>query len=209
MAWSPSSILMRRSKGADRASLHARRPAWAVGAWAVRLVRGRGGAVSGRAASRRVVAAARTPGHPAARIHPRWHDQDPDPVSSRIRPGAAAPGGSRHQCGAASLAARAPERDPGDAPRSTASLDPAATQAAWAVWQAGLTRPFTLPHDLPPLRLLLVWDNLAGHKTPDLVLWLCEHGVMPLYTPVGGSWLNMAESIERVLKRRALDGQHP
>jgi hypothetical protein len=26
---------------------------------------------------------------------------------------------------------------------------------------------------------------------------------------VGGSWLNMAESIERVLKRRALDGQHP
>ena len=32
---------------------------------------------------------------------------------------------------------------------------------------------------------------------------------MPLYTPVGGSWLNMAESIERVLKRRALDGQHP
>src|SRR4051794_41806791 len=32
---------------------------------------------------------------------------------------------------------------------------------------------------------------------------------MPLYTPVGGSWLSMAESIERVLKRRALDGQHP
>ena len=46
-------------------------------------------------------------------------------------------------------------------------------------------------------------------QPPDLVLWLCAHGVMPLYTPVGGSWLNMAESIERVLKRRALDGQHP
>jgi hypothetical protein len=30
-----------------------------------------------------------------------------------------------------------------------------------------------------------------------------------LYTPVGGSWLNMAESIQRVLKRRALAGQHP
>ena len=94
-------------------------------------------------------------------------------------------------------------------PGPKASQDPAATQAAWAVWQEGLRLPFTLPPDLPPLRLLLVWDNLAGHKTPDLVLWLCAHGVMPLYTPVGGSWLNMAESIERVLKRRALDGQHP
>jgi hypothetical protein len=38
---------------------------------------------------------------------------------------------------------------------------------------------------------------------------LCAHGIMPLYTPVGGSWLNMAESIQRVLKRRALAGQHP
>jgi hypothetical protein len=32
---------------------------------------------------------------------------------------------------------------------------------------------------------------------------------MPLYTPLGGSWLNMAESIQRILKRRTLDGQHP
>ena len=28
-------------------------------------------------------------------------------------------------------------------------------------------------------------------------------------TPVGGSWLNMAESIQRVLKCRALGGAHP
>jgi hypothetical protein len=96
-----------------------------------------------------------------------------------------------------------------EVPASAPARDPAVMRAAWTVWQAGLTMPFTLPDDLPPLRLLLVWDNLAGHKTPDLVLWLCAHGVMPLYTPVGGSWLNMAESMERVLKRRALDGQHP
>jgi hypothetical protein len=57
--------------------------------------------------------------------------------------------------------------------------------------------------------VLLVLDNLAGHKTPAFVLWLFAHGVMPLYTPVSGSWLNMAESIQRVLKRRALDGEHP
>src|SRR3982750_2497217 len=73
-------------------------------------------------------------------------------------------------------------------PPPGSSQDVAATPAAWQVWQAGLRLPFTLPEDLPPLRLLLVWDNLAGHKTPDLVLWLCAHGVMPLDTPGGGSW---------------------
>ncbi len=83
------------------------------------------------------------------------------------------------------------------------------SRAAWERWQVGLTAPITLPQELPPLRVLLVLDNLAGHKTPEFVLWLFAHGVMPLYTPVSGSWLNMAESIQRVLKRRALDGQHP
>jgi hypothetical protein len=85
----------------------------------------------------------------------------------------------------------------------------APTRAAWEAWQAGLSVRFTLPAELPPLRVLLVWDNLTGHHTPDLVGWLCAHGVMPLYTPLGGSWLNMAESIQRILARRALDGQHP
>jgi hypothetical protein len=87
--------------------------------------------------------------------------------------------------------------------------DPAATRALWEAWQQGLTVRFTLPERLPPLRILLVWDNLAGHKTPEMVLWLCRHGIMPLYTPLGGSWLNMAESIQRILKRRALEGQQP
>jgi len=45
----------------------------------------------------------------------------------------------------------------------------------------------TLPAELPRLRLLLIWDNLAGHFTPDVVLCLFRHGIMPLYTPVGGS----------------------
>jgi hypothetical protein len=88
-------------------------------------------------------------------------------------------------------------------------MDAETTRAAWAVWQAGLSERFTLPSELPPLRALLIWDNLAGHKTPDLVCWLCAHGVMPLYTPLGGSWLNLAESIQRIVVRRALAGQHP
>jgi hypothetical protein len=94
-------------------------------------------------------------------------------------------------------------------PLATPLLDPAATRALWRTWQHELTVRFTLPESLPPLRLLLVWDNLAGHKTAELVVWLCRHGIMPLYTPPGGSWLNMAESIQRILKRRALGGQHP
>jgi hypothetical protein len=89
------------------------------------------------------------------------------------------------------------------------TLSPAENRAAWGAWQAGLAVPITLPTELPPLRLLLVLDNLAGHLTPSFVLWLFAHGVMPLYTPLGGSWLNMAESIQRVLKRRALEGTHP
>ena len=32
---------------------------------------------------------------------------------------------------------------------------------------------------------------------------------MPLYTPLSGSWLNLAESVQRIVVRRALDGQHP
>jgi len=80
---------------------------------------------------------------------------------------------------------------------------------AWQRWQEGLQCRITLPQELPPLRLLVVMDNLAGHLTPELVLWLFAHGIMPLYTPLSGSWLNMAESIQRILKRRALEGQHP
>lgn len=62
-------------------------------------------------------------------------------------------------------------------------------------------------HLLTPLRLILVWDNLAGHCTPELVLWLFAHGILPLYTPLSGSWLNMAESVQRIVIRRALAGQ--
>jgi hypothetical protein len=93
-------------------------------------------------------------------------------------------------------------------PAPAAPPDAAVTRAAWQTWQAGLAEHFTLPAELPPLRLLLVWDNLAGHKSAEMVVWLCQHGIMPLYTPLGGSWLNMAESIQRILKRRTLDGQH-
>lgn len=94
-------------------------------------------------------------------------------------------------------------------PAVSPSMSSELTQQMWQYWREGLKVKFTLPAQLPPLRLLLVWDNLIGHQTPELMLWLCDHGILPLYTPLSGSWLNMAESMQRILKRRALDGQHP
>jgi hypothetical protein len=76
--------------------------------------------------------------------------------------------------------------------------------ARWETWLGHFPR-----EPLPPLRLILVWDNLAGHLSYAIVRWLFQHGIMPLYTPLSGSWLNMAESLQRIIVRRALAGQHP
>jgi DDE superfamily endonuclease len=90
-----------------------------------------------------------------------------------------------------------------------APLSASANRLLWASWQEGLTARVPLAEELPPLRMLLVLDNLKGHKTPSLQRWLVAQGILPLYTPLGGSWLNMAESVQRIIQRRALDGQHP
>jgi transposase len=78
--------------------------------------------------------------------------------------------------------------------------------AQWATWLGHVP---DLPLPLPPLRLILIWDNLRGHLSTSIVSWLFAHGVMPLYTPLSGSWLNMAESLQRIICGRALNGQHP
>jgi hypothetical protein len=75
----------------------------------------------------------------------------------------------------------------------------------WEHWWWSYERP----KPAPPLRLILIWDNLAGHLSYEMVRGLLQHGIGPLYTPLSGSWLNMAESLQRSLHRRALAGQHP
>lgn len=88
---------------------------------------------------------------------------------------------------------------------------PEADRPPLARWETWLGHEPSEP--LPPLRLILIWDNLAGHLSYSIVQWLFQHGIMPLYTPLSGSWLNMAESLQRGPKgtpvRRALAGQHP
>lgn len=87
--------------------------------------------------------------------------------------------------------------------------DPTLIRQAWTEWYEGLSTPLSLPDDLPPLRMLLVQDNLAGHKSPAFVQWCFRQGIALLYTPLGGSWLNMTESVQGVIQHRALNGQHP
>ena len=81
---------------------------------------------------------------------------------------------------------------------------PARQAAAWE-WRE---RPLWDLATLPPVRLLLIWDNLAGHHTPELLNWLVERGVWPIFTPLGGAWLNLAESLQRIVVTRALAGHH-
>jgi hypothetical protein len=88
-------------------------------------------------------------------------------------------------------------------------IDAGTNRQLWKTWQEGLSMPITLPQELPTLKMLLIWDNLRGHYTSDFVLWLFAHGIMPIYTPLGGSWLNMAESMQRILVKRGLAGQYP
>jgi len=75
--------------------------------------------------------------------------------------------------------------------------------AQWQTWEA-----WPSPHR-GPVRLILVWDHLAGHLSPELVSGLYQQGILPLSTPLSGSWLTRAESLQRILGRRALGGQHP
>lgn len=79
----------------------------------------------------------------------------------------------------------------------------------WMQWYEGLSVKPTFPEQLPPLRILLIQDNLTGHKSTDWVQWCFKHGIALLYTPLGSSWLNMCESIQGIIQRRALNGQHP
>ena len=88
-----------------------------------------------------------------------------------------------------------------------ADTDETDHRADWERWQEGLTVKFTLLDNLPPLRMLLIWDNLTGHWNAELLIWLMRQGVMVLFTPLSGSWLNLCESVQRIIVRRALSGQ--
>lgn len=50
---------------------------------------------------------------------------------------------------------------------------------SWERWQAGRSRTPSRFTELPPLRLILIWDTRVGHHPPDLMCWLFAHGILP------------------------------
>jgi hypothetical protein len=58
-------------------------------------------------------------------------------------------------------------------------LPPEAERPLYAQWKTWLW-PHESAQGLPPLRILLVLDTLAGHLSPTLLGWFFHHGVMPL-----------------------------
>lgn len=86
--------------------------------------------------------------------------------------------------------------------------DVATPGRCWADWDYH-EGAHLLDEQFPVPRMLLIWDNLKGHLTPRMVQWCRERGIVLLYTPLAGSWLNMSESFQRIIQERALEGQHP
>ncbi len=85
---------------------------------------------------------------------------------------------------------------------------PPAAARRWATWDWQADSHLLDAH-LPPIRIIVVLDNRKGHHTHSLVPWCAERGVLLRHTPVGGSWLTLAESVQRIVVRRALAGPHP
>ena len=79
--------------------------------------------------------------------------------------------------------------------------------------QLSVTRRKAKSHAIGPLLPSLIVarsSHRLGFDPPQHgSWWLFAHGVMPLYRSLAGSWLNMAESIQRILVRSALAGQNP
>jgi hypothetical protein len=78
-----------------------------------------------------------------------------------------------------------------------------ANLTSWQFWMEGLSVKLSLPDPLPPLRMLLVWDNLKGHRSTSIVTWLLTQGVMPLYTPLEYGRVISADSTTTSFRRSA------
>jgi hypothetical protein len=65
----------------------------------------------------------------------------------------------------------------------------------------------SFPQHVPPFVTHAPGNTLARHRSCDLVPWFCDYGVMPLSTPISGSWLTLAAPVHRIRVPCALAGQ--
>jgi hypothetical protein len=84
----------------------------------------------------------------------------------------------------------------------------AAAARRWGRWDGPPDRAVRDAH-LPPIRVSVVLDTRHGHHPASLVRWCAARGLLLRPTPVGGSWLNLAEAGPRLIVRRAVAGQPP
>ncbi len=69
-------------------------------------------------------------------------------------------------------------------PRAT--LLPESLRPLCAQWETWLGHPLLTPK--PPLRIVLILDNLAGHLSYDLVQWFFEQGVTTYHCAPCAGW---------------------
>ncbi len=148
----------------------------------------------------------------APRICAPGNGQALEPVPSGHRRGAGARTQAHYQRGAPSLAQGRVHCDP----RNLASTEGGAQRRAEPLRVEKLAGGAFGEDYLA--RRIAAFENTLGlgqpYRTPhnaELLLWMFSRGIMVLYTPLGGSsWLNMSESIQRILLvHRALAGEHP
>jgi hypothetical protein len=63
-------------------------------------------------------------------------------------------------------------------PTTEPAPSPQQVRASWQLWDEELTT--SVADDLPPLRMILILDNLSGHKNSTFVRWLFSQGILPL-----------------------------
>ncbi|HEY1348003.1 MAG TPA: hypothetical protein VGF67_00085 [Ktedonobacteraceae bacterium] len=81
------------------------------------------------------------------------------------------------------LASEEEARNQGDrTPALLVQREVAAHCQQWETWPG-----WRLSEHSPAVRMLQVWDTLAGHRSDEMGRRLFEHGMMPLYTPLSGS----------------------
>ena len=85
----------------------------------------------------------------------------------------------------------------------------ATVRRSWERWQDGLTIKPTCWRNCHRCGCCWYWTTWPGTRPPRSCAGCLNMASCRCTRRWAGSWLNMAESTQRVLKRRALDGRHP